>query len=211
MRLSIKTKQVAGVTSIVGLAVASLSGLYLSSLTRVRLEESKARGELLANAIFHRAREVVVRRPRPRRRPAGRRGPAVHPRVERVFRRTSPTPRSSTSPAWRSRTATPTQVGQTLGSYGDLNALLDRGPISQIRAIYAEGGRTLEIRQPLLLGTTEFGSIRIGVSTLLIRRDLDQSLGPALLTALAALWRRAWSRCSWRSCCSGRSTSSEAA
>ena len=48
MRLSIKTKQVAGVTSIVGLAVVVLSGFYLASLARIRLEESRARGKLLA-------------------------------------------------------------------------------------------------------------------------------------------------------------------
>src|SRR5437762_374953 len=59
MRLSIKTKQVAGVTSIVGLAVVVLSGFYLASLARIRLEESKSRGELLANAIYQRAREAV--------------------------------------------------------------------------------------------------------------------------------------------------------
>ena len=57
MRLSIKTKQVLGVTSIVGLAVVVLSGFYLASLARIRLEESQARGELLANAIYQRARE----------------------------------------------------------------------------------------------------------------------------------------------------------
>src|SRR5437899_232486 len=36
-------------------------------------------------------------------------------------------------------------------------------------------------------GNTEFGSIRVGVSTLLIRDDLIRSLGPALATAIAAL------------------------
>ena len=42
--------------------------------------------------------------------------------------------------------------------------------------------------QPLLLGDAEFGSIRIGVSTLLIRDELDASLAPsALITALIAL------------------------
>ena len=35
MRLSIKTKQVLGVTSIVGLAVVVLSGFYLASLARI--------------------------------------------------------------------------------------------------------------------------------------------------------------------------------
>ena len=59
MRLGIKGKQVLGVTSLVGVVVVVLSVLHLSTLARVSLEESRARAELLANAIYHRAREVV--------------------------------------------------------------------------------------------------------------------------------------------------------
>src|SRR3954470_6703821 len=59
MRLGIKGKQVLGVTSIVGAVVVLLSVLYLADLTRVSLQESRARAELVANAIFHRAQKVV--------------------------------------------------------------------------------------------------------------------------------------------------------
>jgi signal transduction histidine kinase len=45
----------------------------------------------------------------------------------------------------------------------------------------------LTFEQALLLGDTKFGSIRIGVSTLLIRHELDASLEPAIATALIAL------------------------
>ena len=60
MRLSIKAKQVAGVTTIVGLSVVVLSGVYLSSLARVQLEESQKRGDLLAGAIYQRAHAVIA-------------------------------------------------------------------------------------------------------------------------------------------------------
>src|SRR5438034_3597387 len=60
MRLGIKGKQVLGVTSIVVAVVVVLSLLHLALLARVRLEESGARAELLANAIYHRARDVVA-------------------------------------------------------------------------------------------------------------------------------------------------------
>src|SRR5438132_5572193 len=60
MRLGIKAKQIAAVTAIVGLAVVGLSAVHVTRLARVVLRESQARGELLANAIVHRAREVVV-------------------------------------------------------------------------------------------------------------------------------------------------------
>ena len=60
MRLGIKGKQIAGVTAIVGVAIVVLSGLHVARLAEVVLHESHARGQLLANAIFHRAREVVT-------------------------------------------------------------------------------------------------------------------------------------------------------
>ena len=59
MHLGIKGKQVLGVTSIVGGVVVILSLLHLSRLASVSLDESRARAELLANAVYHRAREVV--------------------------------------------------------------------------------------------------------------------------------------------------------
>src|SRR5437870_677786 len=59
--------------------------------------------------------------------------------------------------------------------------------LARLRASYSSQGQNLEFRGPLLLGNTEIGSTRIGVSTLLVRQDLDQSLRPALLTAIAAL------------------------
>ena len=60
MRLGIKGKQVVGVTSIVVTVVVVLSVLHLARLARVSLDESSARAELLANAIYHRAQQVVV-------------------------------------------------------------------------------------------------------------------------------------------------------
>jgi signal transduction histidine kinase len=187
MRLSIKTKQAAGVTTIVGLAVLVLSGFYLASLTRIRLEESKARADLLANAIYQRAREVVA---------TGGNDPSAALRADAGLRSilessvysSSMTYAAIVDVAGRAIVHNDTaRIGQPLPPYGDLNALLDGGPVSQIRAIYTGGGRSLEIQQPLLMGTAEFGSIHIGVSTLLIRRDLTKSLRPAVLTAVAIL------------------------
>jgi len=77
-------------------------------------------------------------------------------------------------------------VGQ-LAPARQLADLLAESPIAQLRAIYARGGQTLEVQKPLLLGGEQFGSIRVGVSTLLIASDLDSALGSALVTALLAL------------------------
>jgi len=187
MRLSIKTKQVLGVTSIVGLAVVVLSGFYLVSLARIYLVESKARGDLLARAIYQRAREVVA---------TGGHDPIAALRADPGLRSILESSVYSSNVTYAAILdvgslsivhSDSARIGQPLPPYGDLNALLDAGAVSQLRAIYTDGGRTLEIRQPLLMGTAEFGSIHIGVSTLLIQRDLTQSLTPALITAIAIL------------------------
>src|SRR5262245_7422027 len=186
MRLGIKGKQVLGVTSIVSGVVVILSLLHLARLASVGLEESRARAELLANAIFHRAREVVSDVDDP-----------VH-----SLRADSGLRAILESSAYSKNVIAAAIVDvrgmivvhdtrsledQPMPPGNDLQALLARPALSQLWTIYSGQGRTFEFRQPLLLGGTEFGSIRIGVSTLLLRQDLDLSLRPAAAAAFAAL------------------------
>ena len=189
MRLGIKGKQVLGVTSIVGAVVVLLSVFYLAGLARISLEESRARANLVADAIYHRARNVVSADSDP----AG----AYHALQE------DPGLRSILESSLYSKNviyaalvdvtglavahADPTREGQVLPAGGDLAELVAGSSLSQLKAIYTGQGQNLEFRQPLRLGDTDFGSIRIGVSTLLVRQDLDASLGPAVVTAGIAL------------------------
>ena len=189
MRLSIKAKQVAGVTTIVGLAVVVLSGVYLSSLARVQLEESQKRGDLLAGAIYQRAHAVIAES-------SEGRDPVEALRTDSGLRSILEASAYSKHVTYAAIVDTEDTaiahsdadlVGHVVPSYQSLSSLLDQGPLAKIRAIYAPGGRTFEIRQPLLLGAAEFGSIRIGVSTLLIRSEFDESLRSAVFAVLAAL------------------------
>jgi len=59
MRLSFKTKQVLGVTSIVALAVVVLSAFYIVLLARDRLQVNETYSAVLAKAIYQRAFPVV--------------------------------------------------------------------------------------------------------------------------------------------------------
>jgi signal transduction histidine kinase len=83
--------------------------------------------------------------------------------------------------------ADPSFEGQVLPAEPDLPTQLARPALAELVALYRGQGRNIEYRQPLLVGTKEIGSIRIGVSTLLIRQELDASLGPAVATAFSAL------------------------
>src|SRR6476661_2820851 len=58
--MSIKSRQVAGVTTLVVVIVSALSSYHLATLARIGLQESAARGELLRQAILQRALEVPL-------------------------------------------------------------------------------------------------------------------------------------------------------
>jgi len=186
MRLGIKGKQIAGVTAIVGVAVVALSGLYVTRLTRVVMHEAHARGQLLSNAILHRAREVVTGAPEPYAALQDDAG-------LRAILESSLYGESVTGAAILDTfgivmaSSDPTRLGLRLEERPDLAALVEQSALEQLRVIYSPGGQTLEIRQPIVLGDEAFGSIRIGVSTLLMRQEVNAALRPALLTAAVAL------------------------
>src|SRR5678815_3145655 len=187
MRLSIKAKQIAAVTTIVGLAVVMLSAVHVARLARVVLHESEARGQLLANAIFHRAREVVVTGTGDPY-AALRNDPGLRAILESSIYGESVTEASilDTSGVVRA-TSDRALEGKKVPSRADLGTLVDGGALDQLQTIYARDGRTLEVRQQMVLGDEPFGSIRIGVSTVLMRQELNASLRPAINIAIASL------------------------
>jgi signal transduction histidine kinase len=192
MPLSLKTKQVAGVTLIVGLAVIALGGWYLSSLAQVLLQESRARAELLSKLIYERAWADVKLGVDPLDPYAQLR---ADPGLDSILK-------SSVYSKGVSYAAIvdvdgriighldDAMVGQAWTPTGDLDELLKRGRIAQTRAILGEG-RTLETRLPLLLehadGPRPFATIHIGFSTLLIRYQFEPILQAAVIATIVAL------------------------
>src|SRR5512145_2235552 len=186
MRLGIKGKQIAGVTAIVGIAMMTLSALYVTRVAGVVLHESQARGQLLSNAIFHRAREVVTDSAQPYE--ALRADPGLRAILESSIYSESVTGAVILDTSGMIiASSDPTREGLSQAERPDLAALLEQRPFAQLRLIYSEEGQTLEVRQPMLLGNEAFGSIRIGLSTVLMRQELNAALRPALITAAVAL------------------------
>jgi signal transduction histidine kinase len=187
MRLGIKGKQVLGVTSIVGVVVVLLSLLHVAGLAKVSLDESRSRAEFVADALFDRAQKVVGADPvagyRSLRADAGLRSILEASLYSKNVTFAAIADVKGVAVAH----ADPMLEGQPLPAGGDLLALVAESPLSQLRAVYSGQGQDLEFTKPLRLGDADFGSIRIGVSTLLIRQDLDASLGPAIATAGGAL------------------------
>lgn len=175
-----------GVTLIVGVIVIGLSLVYLARIAKVRLDETATQAELLSNALYHRAREVVTDDADPSEvlaKDAGLRSILVASLYSDDVAFAAIVDANGVAIAHADRSL----EGRPLRPGGDLSLLLARSSVSQVIALYSDRGRNLEYRQPLLRGDVQVGSIRIGVSTLLIRDALNKALGPALLIAAAAL------------------------
>jgi signal transduction histidine kinase len=184
--LSIRQKQILGVTSLLALVVVLLSLIHLTTLARVALQESQARGELLASAVYHRAYEVVTDRETAYE--ALRQDPGVRAILASALYGQSVTYAAIVDPqSLAVAHSDPLRDGERLPPASGLDALLADGWLAPLVEVYRGSGRTLEHRAPLLLGDAAFGEIRVGVSTLLVRQELDEAIRPALLAALAAL------------------------
>jgi signal transduction histidine kinase len=185
MALSIKQKQVLGVTSIVALVVIVLSGLQLSALARVLLQQSQERAEDLGLAIGHRAAEVVTSKETAY--DELRRDPGVRAALESaIFSQNVIYSAVVDTSGFIITHYDRARIGERLPAGSDLMSLLEQDRVTQLWAIYATE-RTLEWRQPLAIDDVAFAEVRIGMSPLLVRDELDDWLGPAAVTAAIAL------------------------
>jgi len=182
MRVSLRTKQVLGVTALVGAVVVGLSVHDLAEQARVRLEESDARGQLLARAIYQRAFAMIPGAPDPYA--ALREDGGV-----RAILESSIYSKGVTYAAIVDASGTviaqypPEQISSPMREAVPLLSDFTRqGAIAQLREIFFGDGRTFEVREDLKIGGVN-AVTRIGVSTLLVRSELQKALYPVLVTA----------------------------
>ena len=149
MRLGIKGKQVLGVTTIVALIVAGLSLMHLAELARVKLDESRSRAELLANAVYHRAREVVASGSDPALALAA--DPGLRSILESSLYSPNVTFAALVDVDGKAVAhADPAFESQLLRAAPTLDSLLATSSLTQLREIYAEQGRNFEVPAALV-------------------------------------------------------------
>ena len=184
--MSIKGRQVAGVTSLVVVIVASLSAFHLASLARIAMQDSAARAEMLQQAIYQRAHDVVS-------------GGAGDPYaaleqdggIRSLLESASAYSKDVTYAAIVNKDGVAVahnfriEEGKPIPEQEDLTKVADRNAFSLLRAVNSD--RTYEVRQPLLFGDQQFGSIRIGISTLLVKNKLQDAFRTALANIALAL------------------------
>lgn len=188
MRLSLKAKQVAGVTTIVGLALVVVNALYLARIARISLEESQSRGELLARTVYQAATTTAGPQATAE---ALQRNDGIRVMVEAgmVFSE-NVTYVAITDTAGRAIVhSSPVLVGEPVPPAEELSTVIAAGLLAHLRAIYSDG--TFEVRERLVAndgtGAQEFGAIRVGLSMLLVRENLREAMAPTLWTLLGAV------------------------
>lgn len=172
-------------TTLVVVIVATLSAYHLSTLARLSMKETASRGELLNQAIFQRAREVVptAKDPYAALQQDGGIRSLLDSSVGYSLNVTYAAITNKDGLAVAHSFAS--EEGKPLPEQEDLEGVVDRNPIALLRAVYSD--RTYEVRQPLLLGDQPFCTIRIGISTLVVKNELRTAFHLALQSVLVAL------------------------
>jgi len=187
MRLSIRVKQIIGVTTIVGLSVVGLSALYAMRLADVVVRQSYSRGQFLTKAVLESAGSIVIGGGDPYA--ALREDPGLRAILQ--------------SSLYGDDVLTAAIVdvngiivahnirsleGNQIKARPDLARLANENPLNKLKFLYLADEQTIiEVQEQLKRGDEDFGSIRIGVSTTLMRDELDKLLWEALVTSAIAL------------------------
>jgi signal transduction histidine kinase len=169
----------------VALIVIALSLMHLINTAGVLLAESRDRFELVASSVYSQAAAAIAT-----------------PETAYHDVRSSKYVQSALQSALYSQdtldasivdptgvviaSSDPGQVGKTVPRRPQLNDLIALNGVSRLRAIYASNDN-IEWTQPIALGDTPFGEIRIGLTTALVQSDLNESLRPSAFAAALAL------------------------
>jgi len=185
MRFSLKQQQVFGVTVMVALIVSALSLLHLVNTAGVLLAESRDRFELFGSAVYSQTAAAIAT-PETAYQDV-RTSRFVQSALESALYSQDTLDASIVDPAGIVvASSDPVQIGRAVARRPQLNDLMAMSGLARLRAIYA-ANNNIEWTQPMALGDRPFGEIRIGLTTALVQRDLNESLRPSALAAGLAL------------------------
>lgn len=184
----VRAKEAVGIMLLTFLVVATTTLIHMSQLSRVVIQGAAQQADLVGKQVYAHLRVSLAR--------AGRGDPAAVVRQDRDLRNLidasvgysphlvyvlvvdtagrvlvhSERERESTSAAARP----------------GLRDLAVLGPVRRVQALYAEGS-VYEAALPVQLDGRPLGSVRLGVSTVLMRRELSAALAWSLALAAVAL------------------------
>lgn len=188
LRLGVRGREALVVSLLTLLVVFTATAIHLSQLSRVVVQEAVKQAELIAKQIYAQTGRALQRTPGADPLAALRDDPELRSFLDASVGY-SPhllyalvTDHAGTVLLHTERQ----KEGKPDPARPNLDGLLQVDTLSRFSALYA-AGRTYETVLPMTLNDRLFGSIRLGVSTTLLRREVTGSLQQSLAVAAVAL------------------------
>ena len=188
MRIGLRAKETLVITALTFLVVTTTTLVHFSQLTRLTVEGVLQQADLIAKQVYAQSSRTLSRAAGRNPREALRRDPELRGLLEASIGY-SPHLLYVLLADQNGRTILHGESGKEGGTATDRPALQDVLSLDPFRRFYAlyQPGNIYEVRFPLSLDGRPFGSIRLGVSTSLLRRELTGSLTRGLALAGVAL------------------------
>ena len=188
LRLGVRGREALVVSLLTLLVVSTATAIHLSQLSRVVVQEAVKQAELIAKQIYAQTSRALQRTPGVDPLVALREDPELRSFLDASVGY-SPhlvyalvTDHTGTVLLHTERQ----KEGKPEPERPNLDGLLKVDTLSRFSALYT-AGRTYETVLPMTLNDRLFGSIRLGVSTTLLRREVTGSLQQSLAVAAVAL------------------------
>lgn len=181
MALSPRSRELLGLTAVVLLVVGVATGAHLASVARITLGDAAEEGRLLSRQLLHQAAHVL--------RTSGgtgvaalRNDPSLRALLDGIVGYSRVVVYGAIVDASERAVlhSDPLLEGRTLPARTPLDQVLDAG-LGRLAGMLLEPPQIYEVRLAVSLAERPFGTIRVGVSTSLVR----QALRDALLRSLA--------------------------
>jgi len=196
-RIRLKTKLVLAISAMVFALVLALSFLYVSQLLRQRIHESYENADFISHQIYQAAKQALEEDLSNTRLDMSD-PEKVHDAITEVLQSDAPVNTLLQSVVGYDPEVYDVSVIDLKGTallHTDASALdkpvpnrpsleqlRDGGFVEQIKSVYGEPG-VYDVRLPIQREGTPFGEIRVGISTLFLKNEMQSQLNRALLSS----------------------------
>ena len=187
MRLSLRARQVLALAFVVLLVVVASTVAHLSNVARVALGAAADEGELLARQVYHQSARVMAASPAASS-ALLQQDPGIRALLEGMIGYSHTVVYAAVvDPADRILVhSNPKLDGQILPPRESIERLRTRSTLANVASFFGQP-EVYEAQVPMRLGETPFGTVRVGVSTSLLKQELTQAALYSMGVALVAL------------------------
>jgi signal transduction histidine kinase len=187
MSLTVRARRGLALAVVVLLVVAGSTVGHLASVTRIALGAASEEGELLARQLYHQSSRVLAAAPTPS--PAVlQRDPGIRAMLEGIVGYSHTVVYAAVvDPSGRALAHSNLRLeGEVLPPRQSLEHLKEWSTLRSVLSLLGEPD-VYEAQVPMVLGERPFATVRVGVSTSLLRQELGRAALHSLGVALAAL------------------------